>query len=129
MLELNVSIGLNRVKNDLNSLINLFKVQELVKNRGLVTYRCLCTWCFRVTLGGGKTTVARLLVKIYKYLSVITTRQLVETDRSGLVAGYVGQTAIKTQEVISQAKGGVLFIDEAYLLTENRGGEDFKRVH
>lgn len=67
--------------------------------------------------GTGKTTVARLVARIYKALGLLSKGQLIETDRSGLVAGYVGQTAIKTQNVINSAIGGVLFIDEAYTLS------------
>ena len=74
--------------------------------------------------GTGKTMVARLMSRIYKSLGVLSKGHLVEVDRSGLVAGYVGQTAIKTDEVIKKAMGGVLFIDEAYALT-NRGGTDY----
>ena len=74
--------------------------------------------------GTGKTMIARLMARIYKSLGILSKGQLVEVDRSGLVAGYVGQTAIKTSEVIEKAKGGVLFIDEAYALT-NRGGNDY----
>ena len=74
--------------------------------------------------GTGKTTVARLIARIYKCLGLLSKGQLIETDRSGLVAGYVGQTAIKTQEVINNALGGVLFIDEAYTLS-NGGDNDF----
>ena len=73
--------------------------------------------------GTGKTTVARILAKLYKEIGILTTGQLIETDRSGLVAGYVGQTAIKTQKKIQEAMGGVLFIDEAYTL--NQEGENF----
>ena len=76
--------------------------------------------------GTGQTTVARIIAKLYKELGVISKGQLVETDRSGLVAGYVGQTAIKTKELIDSAMGGVLFIDEAYTLAPEGGsGQDF----
>ena len=73
--------------------------------------------------GTGKTTVARILAKLYKEIGILSTGQLIETDRSGLVAGYVGQTAIKTSQKIEEAMGGVLFIDEAYAL--NQEGENF----
>jgi SpoVK/Ycf46/Vps4 family AAA+-type ATPase len=75
--------------------------------------------------GTGKTTVARLLAKIYSRLGILQKGHLVETDRAGLVSGYVGQTAIKTKKVIEQAMGGVLFIDEAYTLTASAGTNDF----
>ena len=75
--------------------------------------------------GTGKTTVARLLSKIYKALGVLSQGQLIEVDRGGLVGGYVGQTAIKTQEAIDKAMGGILFIDEAYALTHGKGESDF----
>ena len=72
--------------------------------------------------GTGKTTVARILTKIYKSLGILERGHMVETDRQGMVAGYVGQTATKTAEKIEEARGGVLFIDEAYALTQNRSG-------
>jgi len=75
--------------------------------------------------GTGKTTVARMLAEIYKYMGVLKKGQLIEVDRSGLVKGYIGQTATRTQEVIEEALGGILFIDEAYALTVNKGEGDF----
>ena len=76
--------------------------------------------------GTGKTTVARILARLYKKIGVLSKGQLVETDRSGLVAGYVGQTALKTQKKIEEAMGGVLFIDEAYSLAQGSSqGTDF----
>lgn len=75
--------------------------------------------------GTGKTTVARIMARIYKCLGVVSKGQLVETDRSGMVAGYMGQTALKTAQVIKKAKGGVLFIDEAYALSSEEGNNDY----
>jgi SpoVK/Ycf46/Vps4 family AAA+-type ATPase len=75
--------------------------------------------------GTGKTTVARLIAKIYKELGILSKGHLVETDRSGLVAGYVGQTALKVKEVVESAIGGILFIDEAYALSNQLNGNDF----
>ncbi|WP_019850174.1 AAA family ATPase [Desulfitobacterium sp. PCE1] len=123
--ELNELIGLARVKKDLNSLVNLIKVQKIREERGFSQPAMSLHLVFSGNPGTGKTTVARLLAEIYKALGLVSKGQLIETDRSGLVGGYVGQTALKTQEVISKAKGGILFIDEAYSLTENRGESDF----
>lgn len=123
--ELNELIGLARVKKDLTSLVNLIKVQKIREERGFNQPAMSLHLVFSGNPGTGKTTVARLLAEIYKALGLVSKGQLIETDRSGLVAGYVGQTALKTQEVISKAKGGILFIDEAYSLTENRGESDF----
>ena len=88
---------------------------------------CHCTWFFSGNPGTGKTTVARIMSRIYHSLDILSKGQLVEVDRSGLVAGYVGQTALKTQKVIEKAMGGVLFIDEAYALngkSENDFGQE-----
>ena len=92
------------------------------KEHDLPTPKMSLHMVFSGNPGTGKTMIARLMARIYKTLGVLSKGQLVEVDRSGLVAGYVGQTATKTQEVIDKAKGGVLFIDEAYAL--NGGGEN-----
>lgn len=122
--QLNELIGLNTVKNDVRNLSNLLKMQRVRESRGLkatpVSYHCV----FTGNPGTGKTTVARILANIYKDLGVIQKGHLVETDRSGLVAEYVGQTAVKTNEIIDRAIGGVLFIDEAYSLVQG-GQNDF----
>lgn len=123
MEELNELIGLKTVKHDVEELIGLAKVRKMREEKGMKAVPVSLHLVFSGNPGTGKTTVARILAKLYKEIGILETGQLIETDRSGLVAGYVGQTAIKTQKKIEEAMGGVLFIDEAYTL--NQEGENF----
>jgi SpoVK/Ycf46/Vps4 family AAA+-type ATPase len=116
-------IGLAGVKKEVNSLINMLRIKKIRDDRGFKTANVSNHLVFLGNPGTGKTTVARLVSGIYKQLGVLEKGQLVEVDRGGLVAGYVGQTAIKTKEKIDEAMGDILFIDEAYTLA--KGGTDF----
>ncbi len=127
LAELDGLCGLQKVKEDVKGLINLVKVRRLRQEAGLPVPPMSLHLVFMGNPGTGKTTVARLLAKIYHAVGVLSKGQLVEVDRSGLVAGFVGQTALKTQEAVDKALGGVLFIDEAYALANQDNANDFGR--
>ena len=125
--ELDSLIGLAGVKKEVNNLINMVTVYKMRESHGLKSVGMSLHMVFSGNPGTGKTTIARIMARIYKALGILSKGHLVEVDRSGLVAGYVGQTAAKTTKVIESALGGVLFIDEAYALSsksENDFGQE-----
>ena len=123
--ELDELIGLKDVKKEVHDLANFVKVQRLREEQGLKVPKISYHLVFTGSPGTGKTTVARIVARIYKDLGILQKGHLVETDRSGLVAEYVGQTAMKTNAIIDSAIGGVLFIDEAYALVPEHAGNDY----
>lgn len=123
--ELNNLVGMENIKNDIRSLINIINVNNLRRKEGLPEQKLSLHSVFIGPPGTGKTTIARILSNIYHSLDLLPEINFVETDRSGLVAGYVGQTAIKTDEIINKARNGILFIDEAYTLKRSDSDSDY----
>lgn len=123
--ELDELIGLESVKEEVHTLANFAKIQQQRKAQGLKVPKMSFHLVFTGSPGTGKTTVARIVARIYKDLGILKSGHTVETDRSGLVAEYVGQTATKTNAVIDSALNGVLFIDEAYALVPENAGSDY----
>jgi SpoVK/Ycf46/Vps4 family AAA+-type ATPase len=123
--QLDALVGLDKIKANVKSLINLVKVRKLREENGLAVPPMSLHMVFMGNPGTGKTTVARILSELYCAIGVLSKGHLVEVDRSGLVAGFVGQTAIKTGDTIKSALGGILFIDEAYALSSKDAANDF----
>lgn len=117
--ELNALVGLEKVKNKVQDLIVYQKVQKMRREKNLHSAKNTLHLAFTGNPGTGKTTVARIVGRIYKRIGLLSKGHFVEVSRTDLIAGYQGQTALKVKKVIEQAKGGVLFIDEAYSITEN----------
>jgi hypothetical protein len=125
MAQLTSLVGLAAVKQDVTTMSNQIRIRQIRVARGLPVPPMSNHLVFSGNPGTGKTTVARILASIYRALGALEKGHLVETDRSGLVAGYVGQTAPRVKTVVKRARGGVLFIDEAYALTAERSEGDF----
>ena len=125
MVELEALEGLPSVKKEVADLVAFLKVQQQRAQHGMRGSNQALHYVFSGNPGTGKTTVARILAKVFYGFGILKTPKVTETDRSGLVAGFVGQTAIKTDEVIQSSLDGVLLIDEAYTLAKSGGGQDF----
>lgn len=125
--ELDELVGLKKVKIAVNDLIAYRKVQKLREKAGLFSQKSTLHLVFTGNPGTGKTTVARIVGRIYKQIGLLSKGHFLEVSRTDLIAGYQGQTALKVKNVIEHAKGGVLFIDEAYSITENDHSDSYGR--
>lgn len=125
--QLNQLTGLHNVKNKINELIAFQKVQSWRKNKNLIIPKNTLHLAFIGNPGTGKTTVARIVGKMFRQLGLLSKGHFTEVSRTDLIAGYQGQTALKVKKVIDKAKGGVLFIDEAYSITENEHSDSYGR--
>ena len=123
--EIDSLIGLANIKAEVKSLVNSLQVQQMRKSQGLPNPEISNHMIFFGNPGTGKTTIARQLGHLYRQLGILSKGHFIETDRSGLVGGYLGQTALKTTEVLNSALGGILFIDEAYTLSSTHGEDQY----
>jgi SpoVK/Ycf46/Vps4 family AAA+-type ATPase len=127
LAELDTLIGLENVKQKVNDLITYQEIQKKRREMGLFSQKSTLHMAFTGNPGTGKTTVARIVGHIYKKIGLLSNGHFVEVSRTDLIAGYQGQTALKVKEVIEKARGGVLFIDEAYSITENDHSDSYGR--
>ena len=123
LAEVDSLIGLGNVKKEIHDMVNIMLINEMRRRKGLKSPVMSRHLVFTGNPGTGKTTIARAIGKIYKTLGILEKGHMIETDRSGMVAGYVGQTAEKVNEIVNQAMGGILFIDEAYSLVSESEGD------